>query len=376
MSNWVAGCDGTESPGEPITVAIASDKAPALVAFRDWLDGSWQAATMKTPTSFEAEVHGPYVITVACEDPAPGNFMISQIARTPDDEHGITLSCDLAAPSTHAVTGHMAQAGTIQIGSEIAVSDTPSWDFALAVPAGTYDLMARTADRIVLRRAIAIAGDVALTSPIDALQEGTALTNVAFSVTNAAPAETLTASVALEQPAPRIPFGVYQGPLATAKLVPDSALAATDKQTAEMLATTAGGYRSLRRPFRAGGSTAYTLPAPLTGVAWEQAGDKLAVRWGALPAFDSFTVSVSEGSTDATKVHGHNLKLSPRFVEATGLTRVDIDTEIAGYKPEWKIDLAGEYQRELFVQHTANGEVATNVVHELVNAPAKSRTPR
>lgn len=375
MTNWIAGCDDAESPGEPVTVEIAADKAPALVAFRDGLDGNWQAATMKTPTSFEAEVHGPYVITVACEDPALGNFMISQIARTPDDEHSITLSCDLAAPSTHAVTGHMAQAGTIQMGNEIAISDTPDWDFALAVPAGTYDLMARTADRVVLRRAIAVADDVALTSTIDALQEGTALTDVAFSATNAAPAEALTASVDLEQPAPLAPFEVYQGPLAAAKVVPDSALAATDKQTAAVRATTDGGYRSLRRPFRAGGDTAYKLPAPLTGVAWEQAGGKLAVSWGTLPAFDSLIVSVS-GGADPAKIHSHNLKLSPRFVEATGLTRVDIDTEIAGYKPAWKIDFAGAYSRELFVQHTASGEVATNVVHELVHAPAGASAPR
>jgi hypothetical protein len=176
--------------------------------------------------------------------------------------------------------------------------------------------------------------------------------------------------VHLEQADPMIPFEVYRGPLETAKIAPDSALIATDKQTASVIATTDGGYRSLRRPFRANGTTAYTLPAPLTGVAWEQADGKLAVSWGALPAFDSFIVSMSGASTDPAKIHSHNLKLSPRFVEATGLTRAAIDTEIAGYKPAWKIDLAGEYSRELFVQRTANGETATNVVHELVNAPA------
>src|SRR5262249_19755653 len=162
------------------------DKAPALVAFRDGIDGAWQTATMKTPTSFEAVIHGPYLVSVACE--AADEVATWQVGRTPDDEHTLNVRCDFAAPRTHARTGHMAPAGCVQLGEAFAPSATADWDFNMAVPNGTYDLLARTDDRIVLRRAIAITGDLAVTPAIDATAEGAALADVAFTVTNAAAA--------------------------------------------------------------------------------------------------------------------------------------------------------------------------------------------
>lgn len=367
LSSSLAGCTDPEPPAEPVTIAIASDKAPALVAFRDGLDGDWQTATMKTPTSFEAVVHGPYVITIACEDLATGNFTTRQVARTPEDAHDLMLRCDAAAPTTHAITGHMAQAGRVQLGGASDASETADWDFDLAVPAGTYDLMAKAADRIVLRRAIAVTGDLALTPAIDVLQEGTALADAAFTATNAAPAETLSAAVSLGKAGQASAFDVYQGPIATAKIVPDAALVAADLQRAAVTATAGNERRTLSRPFRAGGATAFTLPAPLTGMKWEQASGNLAVSWGAIAEPASFTVDVSGASADGTKHQRHHLELSARFVAETKLTRATVDTSIAGYKPEWKIDLARQHTRALRVERAANSELATNEVSETVN---------
>lgn len=367
LSNSLAGCTEPEPEPEPVTIAIASDNAPALVAFRDGLDGDWQTATMKTPTSFEAVVHGPYVISIACEDLATGNFSTRQVARTPEDARDVLLQCAAPAPSPHAVTGHMVQAGRVQLGGASDTSDTADWDFDLDVPSGTYDLMAKAADRIVLRRAIAITGDLELTQPIDVAQEGTALADAAFTVTNAATTETITASVSLGKADQASSFDVYQGSIATAKVVPDSALLETDAQRAAVTATAGNERRTLSRPFRVGGATAYTLPPPLTGMKWEQASGNLTVSWGAISEPASFTVDVSGASADGTKHQRHHLELSSRFVTETKITSATVDTSIAGYKPEWKIDLAREYTRALTVERASNNELATNAVSETVN---------
>ena len=366
MSNLVAGCDDGEPAPTAITIAITADKAPALVAFRDGLDGEWQAATMKTPTTFEAAVNGPYVITVACEDPARGHFATRQIARTPDDEHSVTVQCDSTPPTTHAITGHMMQAGRVQLGGGSDTSTAADWDFSIDVRNGTHDLMARTDDRIVLRRAIQVTGDLELTPAIDLAQEGAALTAVAFTVTNAAPAEALTAVVDLDQPAGMLPFDVYRGPIAAARVVPESALTATDAQRASIQATSGNQLRALRRSFRVGGTTAYTLPAPLTGVSWAQTDGNLGVTWSSAPEFDSLVVTVDGASADGSKLQSHLLELSPSFLAASGARRATVDTAITGYKPEWKIDLARQYSRGLVAERKASNEVATNEVAETI----------
>jgi len=367
MSNFVAGCDDGEPPAEPVKIAIAADKAPALVAFRDGLDGEWQTATQKSPTSYEAEVHGPYVLTVACEDLAAGKFTTWQMARTPDDDRAVTLRCDFAAPSTHAVTGHMVQAGVVQLGGERDTSTTAGWDFELGVRSGTYDLMAKTDARIALRRGIEVTGDLEITQDIDLSQEGAALAEVAFSATNAASTETLAVSVNLDKPGQKIPFEIYQGPIAAAKVAPDVALNATDAQSVAVMATAGHESRSLKRSFRVGGTTAFALPAPLAGVTWKQADGNLEVSWTALTQPAAMIVNVTGASADGTKTQRQNLDMSPRFVEATGIASAAIDTAIAGYKAEWRIDLAREYERELVVERTASGETATNRVAETVD---------
>src|SRR5215467_11320791 len=50
------------------TITITTGRPAALVAFRDGGTAPWQTATMKTPTSFEVQVHGPYLVSVVCND--------------------------------------------------------------------------------------------------------------------------------------------------------------------------------------------------------------------------------------------------------------------------------------------------------------------
>lgn len=367
LSCWVAGCDDpapVTPPGPPVTITITSNQAPALVAFRDGIEGAWQTAAMKLPTTFEAEVHGPYVVAVVCEDLAAGTVTTRQVGRSLDDDREVALPCTFPAdPPGRALTGHMVQAGRVQIAGATRTSTVADWDFSLSVPDGTFDLLARTTDRIAVRHATVIAGNTALATPIDLLQEGAPFVDVAFTVTNAAPTETLVASVHLSKPIPLSPLNVYLGPPTPAKVAPDSVLIPTDAQTVSLQATAGTETRSLRRPFRVGGNTAYTVPASL-GARWESASRSMGVSWSFLPAFDVLDVNARGTSADMTKSLSHDLDLSPRFVAATGLMEATIDTDIPGYKPEWRIDFARGHSRQLFVQGTVNGEISTNIVSE------------
>src|SRR5882762_6335713 len=50
--------DGAPDADTSTKIAITSDAPLLLAAFRDGASGPWQAATMKTATSYEIAVHG------------------------------------------------------------------------------------------------------------------------------------------------------------------------------------------------------------------------------------------------------------------------------------------------------------------------------
>jgi hypothetical protein len=363
----------SDSSGSAITITITSDRAPALVAFRDGVAGPWQAATMRTPTTFEAEVHGPYVVTVVCEDLTIGETDTFQLARTPEDARDLVQPCDLVLVPRYAVTGHMVQAGSVQLGTSTRTSTAADWDFTLDARSGTSDLLATTFDRMVLRRGIAVTGNTAVTPAIDVLQEGTLLAGAAFTVTNAAPNELLSASVSLDRPSPATSLTVYRGPIGTAKVAPNSVLTATDTQSASVQGVLDRVSRALRRPFQVGGNTTYTLPAALSGVEWAIANGDLGVSWSSVPAFDTFLVATNK-AVAMMPYQRHVLSLSPRFFEATGATGATLDTAIPGYQPEWRVAFTAGYFRQLVAQRVTGVETARSSVTELTSAPALAGT--
>jgi hypothetical protein len=379
--NALTACDGTTDPGPgpATTIAITSGKAPALVAFRDGLAATWQPATMKTPTSFEAAVHGPYVVSVVCEAlPREGQSLPEtltwQAARTLDDPHDLAAPCDVPA-TAHAITGHMVQAGAVQLGSSAKSSDVADWDFALAAPTGSYDLIATTSDGIAVRRGVKIDGDLAVTPPIDVAKDGMALASVVFTTPNATPGEQLSVSVGLVTATnPGSPAAIYQGKIGTAKAAPDAALVSTDTQLVSLQALTGTASRSsrtLQRPFRMTDSTAFTLPAALGGVQWSVTSGQLSASWAALPELDVLRASVRGSSTGTTASSALALEMSPKFLAATGLTTSDLDTDIPSYKPEWKVDVTRPYTRSLTAAATKAGVVSTSEVAEDVSLPGK-----
>jgi len=366
FSTLLLACD---APAPPTTIRLTDGGATGLVAFRDPPDAAWQTATRSTPTSYEIEVHGPYVVAVACDyDVVPS---VTQIGRTLDESHDLGTVCTKPSGS-HTVTGQMAQAGTIVFGDHAEVSPDPAWEFQFHVDDGAYDLLAVTDVRIGVRRKIPVTADLTISPAVD-LQQGMPLADVAFSAANATAGETLEASV-LVGTADSAQAEVYVGPSTTAKVAPEAALTATDNQTVSLRALTATTNavtgRSVRRPFRVGGDTVYKLPAPLSGVQWAVENHQLGVSWTSRPdtAYLVASASVMSGEGPGAVLPRNSLDLSAAFLAATGITRATFATDIPGEKPAWLVDLTGAYTRELEFQNVTGGVTTSIWVDETLNS--------
>lgn len=363
FSSLLVACDdgGGSMPTDagPTMIQLTAGGATALVAFRDGVDAAWQPATMKSPTSYEIQVHGPYVVAVACD--YDGVSSVSQIGRTLDESHDLGTMCPKSSGS-HKVTGHMAQAGQMVFGKHFEFSTDPDWEFQFFVDDGAYDLLAMTGDGIAAQRKVAVNGDLVVPQTVDVAQQGMAFANVAFTAANAAAGETLRASVLLGT-ADSAQAEIYAGPIATAKVAPEAVLTATDNQTVSLQATTitasATTGRAVRRPFRVGGDLSYTLPSPISGPQWAVENDQLVVSWTSRPDTDYLSAFASGTSADGKLFTSNSLDLSAAFLAATKLTRATFAADVPGYKPAWLVDLTHAYTRELDFQNVTSGVITT-----------------
>jgi hypothetical protein len=354
----MACADDGEDPPPPTTISITAGGATALIAFRDGPQAAWQSATKRSETSYEIVVHGPYVAAVACD--YGGGVEVSQIGRSLDDDHDLGTVCPKSTGS-HRVSGHMAQAGWMAFGQHLEGAVDPNWEFQFLVDNGTYDLLALTSDRIAAQRHIVVTGDLVISPTVDVTQ-GAALAGAAFTANNAAAGEALQASVMLGAEDTAL-LDVYRGPIATAKVAPETALIASDQQTVSVQGRTVTGNRTtgraLRRPFRVGGNTAYTLPPPMSGTQWTVDTDQPAVSWSPGPDAYYLIASLSWESTDHRSSYIYFLDLSAAYLDATGITHATLASDIPGYKPEWKFAPALDSTRELEFQNVTDGVIAT-----------------
>lgn len=367
--------DAAPPDAAPPVIHITADGPALLVKVKDgngpWLDPSPTPSPSGT-VGFDAVVTGPYSVILVCND-AFGSLDIRQVFQTPDDDRVVSFNCTNTLPPGHQVTGHMVQAGAIQMADTFDRSlATPDWDFTLFdVPDGAQDLIATSADKIAVRRGVAISGDTAIAAAVDVDQEGTALVPQAFTVANPRPGETFTAAVGfLNASNPHIPARVYLGAADGAKVVPDSALLPGDTQSVSVRAnsTTGGGLksivRSLRRPFQLGGDAAFPVPDAPKNLGWTGAGGGFGARWQALSGLDrnDFTVT---GFNDG-KVQ--NVAATGNWLAATGATAIAIDVTVPGFLPEWKFDFTQPYLRSAFLQSgTVLATVPTVTVDEQIN---------
>jgi hypothetical protein len=372
-SSLLVGCADTPSP-DPVTIQIGAGPDLVFAAFRDGVDAPWQPATSVSAASYQAAVHGPYLVTIVCASGDQRNTV--QLGRTLDDPRDLgTLCAPAASPAgAHKVTGQMAQAGQVAFAHQLASGTSSNWGFQFSVPGGSFDLLAATADALVVRRAVAVHADMAVPA-VDAAADGTPLASAAFSVTSAAQdrTEQLEASVALATGAAG-PIELYRGPIDQARIAPQSILVTADNQTVEIRATapaTAGATmtaaRALRRPFRAGGDTAFALPPSLGTVQWDARTD-LTATWAAQAGLGSLIASGTGTSADGLSLASCQVDLSESFLAATAATTATCDTNLSGYKPEFKIDFTRAYTRQVVFQHAQADTVATVAETESVNA--------
>ena len=353
------------------TIAITLGIAPELVAFRDGISGDWRPATPRNEKAFEVIVHGPYMVTAVCTEPVGGSVSTWQYGRLPDDGPEIAVPCVSSPPGAHTVTGHVVQPGNVQLATSVAGSRNAEWSFAMAVDTGTYDLIASTDERIAIRRGIAVNSNMAITPDVDFAQEGTALVDGAFTVTNADSDEQLFTRVTIQNPTtgshPARPARVYLGPLATARVAPESVLLETDTQMATMIGVinpgvAPGTFRALQRPFRVGGNAVFAFPKHFVGGQWAVENGDLTARWTALPDFERFDFAAWNPA------RFHELDASPAFLEALDDRKLTLDTTVPGYQRGWRVDLTGPYDRRLVAfKGSGTGVVATSELNERVN---------
>lgn len=398
LSNLLAACGGDiQAPDASrafTTLEIITDQQPVFVAFRDGLDSpaSWERATMRAPIWFEAEVHGPYVVTVVCADtvndkanqPAHRSRTL-QIAGTLSDARRLDVSCGLSAMGNHEISGSMIPSeGQVQLGSSNATAS--DGQFKLFAANGLYDLIATADDRVVVRREVEI-NDEHTTLPLVDLEAevptGTSFDPVSFTVANKADDEMLAAEVYLltsRTPVPAQVITSRANPNDTqfvAKIMPSSLLNTTDTQIVAVQAAkdtaSRAALRELRRPFRklessnlASSAVMFTLPDALGSVQFSTARGPLSTSWATLPELDHLHLSASSGDKD-TK---YDLSVTPLFLAELakiGMTSIAIDIEIVGYQPEWKIDFNRPYTRALTTKHLDDDQLATSSVTETVN---------
>ena len=365
-----AGPDIDAPPDTPLpgtAIVVETDVAPSLIAYRDGAS-AWKVPKMIDVDTYELDVHGPYIVTVACDD-GEGSITTYQAARTLADEPELYLYCYEPLGALHAVTGTMVQPGTVNASFYTDRSTTANWTFDLSLTAGTIDVLGFDANQIVARRGVTVSGPTQITPAIDVTQ-GAMLVPTPLTATNAAAGETISSTINLTTSNGTL-ARVSRGNAAATKVVPTSFLQTGDRQSATVTANSAAsGSRALRRStFRVGDPTDFTLPAALGAVTYAPDGADLQLTWSTLPAHDYVDVTLDSFTEDFTTFFFHVAEISAAYITETGATSMTLHTDIPGYKPAWRIDYTKEYFRSVAAIKYFTGGSATATRSEVVNAP-------
>jgi hypothetical protein len=374
LAPLAAGC-GDEAEPPAVTVAIETGQPPALIAFRDDADAEWHALPIDGGSSFQIEPAGPYRVVIVCE--AASALEIKEYARVVEDGASIEHACAGATQPFH-LRGRMAQPGVAYFGAASRGGGAPAWDFDFPATPGMFDLVMRSADRIAIRRDVAIERDAQL-GAMDLDQEGAAqLIATPFTVQGVRAGELISTGTRLDTGSTA---AVLQDAMSgagawTAKLAPESMLRATDRQTAVLMATElASGpsgqnrYRIVQRDVRVGDQTAVTLPPPMGPVTFAASADALVATWQELPEHDEISLERYGISWSGTR--SHELTLSRSFMEATmaasGAASATLDvSDIPGFKSEWRQDPVAQQAFVLTARRGSSPEIALSRVNEWV----------
>jgi hypothetical protein len=356
-------------------VTIDTHSAPVLVAYRLQPDGVWRTPTASGVSTFSFAAEQPYTVIVVCDDDH-GFVTVDQASRAPSDGSEIFAFCDSSRPSNVDVTGHMAQAGQVSLGSALRdLSTKPDWDFTLQPSRGVFDLVASSATHIAIRRDIAIDGPTALSPAIDLASEGADLVVTPFEVMNASDREKLASSVSLRTPTTLF-VSLYDGDPRLTVVAPGAALRATDRQSLSVTATDGASQRQITRDsVREDGPRTIVLPAALDAAHFAPESDAIGVTWSALPEHGALVLSADafDFGTEQSRAWFYAATMSPAFERATGVTQLVLDTSAPGFKPTWKIDVSREYSRSFSAVLERTIERASSSLTETVHRDGSLR---
>lgn len=334
--------------GVPVT--IEANTALQLVLTREGRQGAWRQVQSLGQNRYQARVRGPYtVLTVCMWGGSPVTFLTS---RSLSDPRTVEIHC--AFPDTPlTVSGSMVQPGRVTVGESFWPSTTSNWTFDIAAAAGTYDIIAAGADRVVARRAVEVSGSRTI-APFNMLEEGTLLAGSNFSVTNPIAGDFVDAVSWMVTPRQR-QAQLYRGPLTPVRVAPTSFLAAGEHQEVSVRSSsnTEAGFllHSVRRPFRLGDPTAVTLWKPFTafGTAIDASGDVIGT-WSGNEPVDLVTVHAAD---EAGRYIDH--EASARYLRETGSKSLTLETDAPGYQDAWRLDPTLQNDRTIFTRRDSVG---------------------
>lgn len=315
------------------TIAIQTDGPAELVLYREGTNGNWLPAQPVKRGTYAAQVNGPYTVMVVCQDELGASTTLT--SQTPEDEPLVEAFCGPLLEEQYEVSGTMLQSGTVALGNTFYFSTHPNWGFSLPALAGRYDLVASSADRAMLRRGLAVTGNLAL-PPIDLAQQGMALVPSPIAVTNPFPGEALSVRSFVVTPRSsqlRLHSGAFP-----AKLMPSAALLPGEHQEVSLRSTIGDASfltsRSYRRPLLPGESLQATLWDPFTSLSiGDDTNGDVQVSWTGTEPFDQLFLHAYDSL-------GNSIGLSQTrsYLAATGVHQALLDTHVPGYRSEWRVD--------------------------------------
>jgi len=317
--------DAIVDTGSPntVTVKVAASTKPIVFAYRDGL-GPWLQPDPVSDDMYALHVDDDYEVLIGCSTSL--GFDTALVAATfADGAQFIACGPSLSAAPSVAVTGQMAQAGSVWMQDQ-ATSAMPAWSFDLSVTPGTHDLIAASPDRIAIQRDLPITGPLTLPA-LDLTQTGLPLTSVPVTITNPQGDELSSElDLDLDHDSAFLP-----GTGTAVVAPPRSLLAPTDRQLLWVSATSATTSRYADTTFD-GNPTMFTLMPALDGVTFT-ATDPVSAAWGPLPAYTEVLLEVYDNRGT------QRVRATKRWLEATGATKLafDVDPVPAGFDRRWAI---------------------------------------
>jgi hypothetical protein len=345
---------------------------PDLIEYRDG-NGPWVVPAMVSGV-YQLHVTDDYQVVAACS--------FSGLASNEDSEQRNATFGDGAMQfmfcgsgsstgTTFAVTGQMLQPGNVQL-QDTAMGATSPWSFSLDVSAGTHELVAIGATKMLIRRNLALSA--ATTVPdVDVTTAGTAFTTATATVIGADPTDSV-----------HIQSGLFTGndfatlsdtTDRTITYAPNSLIAANDGPQLQVQVTNMANTVA-RSVFTYGptSATMFMLPPVLTGVTFGST-EPLTASWGTLPDYSNAEV-LAFGGTQASFLEQY-VSATKAWLDKTGATSLAFQSDAANYNPAWNVATAGAFIEFAVANNTDSqgGSTNTGVISGGASAVARMRLP-